>query len=443
MNSHGLAISWEIPISDPSKTLFKSQIICYLKNNYQIDIIYCQIAPRNILVQVSSVSEMIHSCDILMVLIFHHPDGPFLDFPLYLHGTFGNTRKSVKKEFNVTHNELKGKGYIVNDKLILSIRIMNLIDIKQPIPFLDQIPNPHTIYMNILKRHSYLFECTLTPIEIGWLTTAAGIIFLKQSPIIKLSTPIIIVGDLHGNIFDLIRIFRKFGYPRTTNYLFLGDYVDRGEDQVDTMCLLLLAKVLYPENVFLLRGNHETDDYNSKLSFYDECKKKNIPFEPFAKLFETLPFCAIVGQKIFCVHGGISPKLLDLEMIRTIQMPTKLPTFGVVTDMLWSDPDASIEYYGSSKRNAGFTYGSKAVNEFLERFGFELIVRSHETVPNGYEFPFPDQQTVVTVFSSSNAKDNNKAAVMVVDNELRYSFQIFEPLTEEEHKNFMENDLLP
>jgi len=118
-------------------------------------------------------------------------------------------------------------------------------------------------------------------------------------------------GDIHGQYYDLLELFQIGGFPPDSNYLFLGDYVDRGKYSIETICLLLAYKIKYPENFFLLRGNHECSTINKLYGFYDECKRRYSVklWKLFGDVFNTLPVIAIIDDKIICMHGGLSPDL--------------------------------------------------------------------------------------------------------------------------------------
>lgn len=138
------------------------------------------------------------------------------------------------------------------------------------------------------------------------------------------------LGDIHGQYYDLLRLFEYGGYPPESNYLFLGDYVDRGKQSLETICLLLAYKIKYPENFFLLRGNHECASINRIYGFYDECKRRyNIKlWKVFTDCFNCLPVAALIDEKILCMHGGLSPDLNSLDQIRKIVRPTDVPEQG-------------------------------------------------------------------------------------------------------------------
>ncbi|CAI5755854.1 unnamed protein product [Candida verbasci] len=266
--------------------------------------------------------------------------------------------------------------------------------------------------------------------EIQLICSTAREIFLSQPSLLELSPPVKVVGDVHGQYGDLIRIFTKCGFPPSTNYLFLGDYVDRGKQSLETILLLLCYKIKYPENFFLLRGNHECANVTRVYGFYDECKRRcNIKtWKLFIDTFNTLPISAIVAGKIFCVHGGLSPVLNSMDEIRNIARPTDVPDFGLLNDLLWSDPADTINEWEDNERGVSYVFSKIAINKFLSKFGFDLVCRAHMVVEDGYEF-FNDR-TLVTVFSAPNycGEFDNWGAVMSVSEELLCSFELLDPL---------------
>ncbi|KAL9679719.1 hypothetical protein QQ045_017585 [Rhodiola kirilowii] len=269
----------------------------------------------------------------------------------------------------------------------------------------------------------------LTEPEIRHLCLAAKQVFLSQPVLLQLEAPINICGDIHGQYTDLLRLFEYGGLPPASNYLFLGDYVDRGKQSIETIALLLCYKIKYPENVFLLRGNHECASINRIYGFYDECKRRFSVrlWKTFTDCFNCLPVAAVIDEKIMCMHGGLSPGMESLDQIREIERPADVPDQGLLCDLLWADPDKEVKGWGENDRGVSFTFGADKVSEFLKKFDLDLICRAHQVVEDGYEF-FADRQ-LVTIFSAPNycGEFNNAGALMSVDESLLCSFQILKP----------------
>lgn len=272
-------------------------------------------------------------------------------------------------------------------------------------------------------------QVNLSEAEIRGLCTNAREIFMQQPVLLELEAPIKICGDLHGQYFDLLRLFEYGGFPPDSNYLFLGDYVDRGKQSLETICLLLAYKIKYPENFFLLRGNHECASINRIYGFYDECKRRySIKlWKTFTDCFNCLPVSAVVDEKILCMHGGLSPDLHQLSQISRIIRPTDVPDEGLLCDLLWSDPDKDVDGWGENDRGVSHTFGSDVVSKFLDEHDLDLVCRAHQVVEDGYEF-FAKRQ-LVTVFSAPNycGEFDNAGAMMSVDDTLMCSFQILKP----------------
>ena len=187
-------------------------------------------------------------------------------------------------------------------------------------------------------------------------------------------------GDIHGQYSDLLRLFEYGGSPPESNYLFLGDYVDRGKQSLETICLMFAYKIKYPENFFLLRGNHECASVNRIYGFYDECKRRfNVKlWKVFTDCFNCLPVAALIDGKILCMHGGLSPDLNTLDQIRNLQRPADVPETGLLCDLLWSDPSRDIRGWGINDRGVSYTFGHETVKEFLEKHDLDLICRAHQ-----------------------------------------------------------------
>ena len=266
----------------------------------------------------------------------------------------------------------------------------------------------------------------LTEIELKYLINTSKKILIEQPTFLELETPITVCGDTHGQYPDLLRLFDLGGYPPGTNYLFLGYYVDRGEQSIETICLLLAYKIKYEENFFILRGNHECGSINRIYGFYDECKRRySIKiWKNFVDLFNCLPIAACIDDKIFLVHGGLSPELKNIDDIKKIMRPTDVAEEGLLCDLLWSDPENSNKDWGVNDRGVSVTFNVRVLEKFLENNDLDLLCRAHQVVEEGYEF-FGDKK-LVTVFSAPNycGEFDNNGGIMLVDENLRCSFKI-------------------
>lgn len=281
----------------------------------------------------------------------------------------------------------------------------------------------------------------LTESEIKQLCVASRQIFLQQPNLLELHAPIKICGDIHGQYSDLLRLFEQDGLPPEADYLFLGDYVDRGKQSLETICLLLAYKIRYPNNIFLLRGNHECASINRVYGFYDECKRRfNVKlWKIFSDCFNCLPVAALISEKILCMHGGLSPDLNHLDQIRDLSRPADVPDGGLLCDLLWSDPHKDVKGWAMNDRGVSYTFGADVVTEFLLKHDLDLVCRAHQVVEDGYEF-FAYRQ-LVTVFSAPNycGEFDNAGAFISVDDSLVCSFRILKPIVKKSRSKSMIN----
>jgi len=266
----------------------------------------------------------------------------------------------------------------------------------------------------------------MTETELRELCLISSNLFMSQPSVLQLYPPLRVVGDIHGQFSDLIRIFDQVGWPPAQAFLFLGDYVDRGKQSIETIALLLAFKLKYPDSFFLLRGNHECSSISRVYGFFDECKRKfnTKLWKTFIDCFNCLPFVALIGDKIFCCHGGLSPDLHSIDQVRKITRPTDIPDQGLLCDLVWSDPDEGIVGWGESERGVSYTFGPEVVTRFVQRHGFEFVCRAHQVVENGYEF-FAKRH-LVTLFSAPNycGEFDNDGAVMTVDLNFTCAFRV-------------------
>ncbi|RLO01743.1 hypothetical protein DYB28_015224, partial [Aphanomyces astaci] len=225
---------------------------------------------------------------------------------------------------------------------------------------------------------------------------------------------------------DLMELFRIGGHAPDTNYLFMGDYVDRGYYSVETVTLLVALKVRYKDRVFILRGNHESRQITQVYGFYDECLRKygtpNV-WRQFTEVFDYLPLTAVVENQIFCLHGGLSPSIDTLDHIRALDRVQEVPHEGPMCDLLWSDPD-DRSGWGISPRGAGYTFGQDISDQFNHANGLTLVSRAHQLVMEGYNWSH--KMNVVTIFSAPNYcyRCGNEAAIMEIDEQMKYTLYV-------------------
>ncbi|OHS93968.1 Serine/threonine-protein phosphatase PP1 [Tritrichomonas foetus] len=309
---------------------------------------------------------------------------------------------------------------------------------------------------------------------------------LDEKNVLRINGPCYIIGDIHGQYQDLLMLFDQVGFfkdnkaqdsvdqiiieksndmiiqkvgfetqddhqlsdqidlsddPNKTcseniseneqqtdvKMLFLGDYVDRGENSIEVITFLFVMKILFPDRIYLLRGNHETSDMNLENGLYDEImdvfEDKGV-WRSLNDVFNCLPFAAILNDKIFCVHGGISPKIKKISEIENLERPLIHVDESGICDLLWSDPRRDVKKFKKSERGLGFYFGKKPLKRFLKKNKLEMMIRGHEAVDDGFELPFGNHIKIVTVHSSTRIEEDGeetKAAFLKIDNKLDYT----------------------
>jgi len=284
--------------------------------------------------------------------------------------------------------------------------------------------------LDVDRQIENLLQCKLlAENEVLALCEKAREILIEESNVQPVRAPVTICGDIHGQFHDLMELFKIAGKPPDVNYLFLGDYVDRGYFSVETVTLLIAMKVKYTDRMTILRGNHESRSLTQVYGFYDECSRKygtpNV-WKTLTDLFDFLPLTALVENQIFCMHGGLSPNLLTLDAVRTINRRQDVPQEGEMCDLLWSDPDEDVVGWGRSPRGAGYTFGKDISMEFNRTNGLKLVARAHQMVEEGFK-PGHDSN-IVTVFSAPNYcyRCGNLAGLLELDEHMNHCYLQFE-----------------
>lgn len=258
---------------------------------------------------------------------------------------------------------------------------------------------------------------------------------MEESNIQQLFPPVTICGDIHGQLHDLITLFDTGGKCPGTQYLFLGDFVDRGFYSVESLLLLLSLKIRYPDRITLIRGNHESRQITTVYGFYDECLRKygnaNV-WRYCCEVFDYVSLGALVGGKggVFCVHGGLSPDIDTIDEIRTLDRKQEVPHEGAMCDLLWSDPD-EFSSWGVSPRGAGYLFGENETRKFCCKNDVSLIARAHQLVMEGYREMF--NGSLVTVWSAPNYcyRCGNVASILSIDDDLGRNYKVFEAVNQE------------
>eukprot|EP00013_Stygamoeba_regulata_P011637 CAMPEP_0177681488 /NCGR_PEP_ID=MMETSP0447-20121125/30748_1 /TAXON_ID=0 /ORGANISM="Stygamoeba regulata, Strain BSH-02190019" /LENGTH=335 /DNA_ID=CAMNT_0019190919 /DNA_START=160 /DNA_END=1167 /DNA_ORIENTATION=+ len=279
-------------------------------------------------------------------------------------------------------------------------------------------------WVETVKKCKYLPEK-----ELRKLCDLVKELLLEESTVQPVSSPVTICGDIHGQFYDLIKLFQIGGELPSTNYVFMGDYVDRGYYSLETFTLLLTLKARYPDKITLLRGNHESREITQVYGFYDECQQKYgnaNAWKYCTQVFDYLTLAAIVDGRIFCVHGGLTAECTTLDQIRTIPRNQEIPHEGAFCELMWSDPE-DIETWQVSPRGAGLLFGCRVTADFCRINNLDLICRSHQLVQEGYKYFFP-QKDLVTVWSAPNYcyRCGNVAAILSLDESLNRDFRIFD-----------------
>ncbi|KAL8244066.1 hypothetical protein R6Q59_010324 [Mikania micrantha] len=308
------------------------------------------------------------------------------------------------------------------------------------------------------RQIEHLMDCKPLPeAEVRALCDQAKAILMEEWNVQPVKCPVTVCGDIHGQFHDLLELFRIGGSAPDTNYLFMGDYVDRGYYSVEAVTLLVALKVRYRDRITILRGNHESRQITQVYGFYDECLRKygnaNV-WKHFTDLFDYLPLTALIESQvvistllcifslvspcnnvvfdnvlllqIFCLHGGLSPSLDTLDNIRALDRIQEVPHEGPMCDLLWSDPDDRCGW-GISPRGAGYTFGQDIAAQFNHTNGLSLISRAHQLVMEGYNWS--QENNVVTVFSAPNYcyRCGNMAAILEVGENMDHNFLQFDP----------------
>ncbi|KAN0125341.1 Metallo-dependent phosphatase [Lactarius tabidus] len=287
-------------------------------------------------------------------------------------------------------------------------------------------------------RDHFLHEGRLTEVQALTILRQSTDVLTAEPNVLKVKSPVTIVGDIHGQYYDLMKIFEVGGNLKDTKYLFLGNYVDRGYFGIECLLYLYTLKLWHPDRIFLIRGHHECRHLTTEyFIFKREClhKYSEKVYDACIESFFALPLSGLLDGKFFCVHGGISPELntvSDIDRIMRFQEPG---SSGLLCDLLWADPVPNFgheaepsqhpspvppgQMWGhNTKRGGSYYFTYEAVIKFLERNELLGVIRGHEVQDAGYvmfrKTPIKKFPSVITVFSAPNLLDkyHNRGAVL-------------------------------
>uniref|UniRef100_A0A915IAQ1 Serine/threonine-protein phosphatase n=1 Tax=Romanomermis culicivorax TaxID=13658 RepID=A0A915IAQ1_ROMCU len=304
---------------------------------------------------------------------------------------------------------------------------MELRSPKPPVDGLD-LPTLNSILDRLLRFRGG--QPVLTPEDIRYILQGIRYYFQNKPALLEIQPPVVLCGDTHAHnilICHVSRILKTCSYPPSSRYLFLGDfiefeyffrapfsntsisgdYVDRGPYSIETVCMMMAYKLRFPEDFHILRGNHETKTINEAYGFYAEVMQRygdKLLWLDFQPAFDSLPVAGLIANKIFCMHGGLSPDLNSFDDIRQKKLPFEIPAGrSIWIDLLWADPaDADTNQTGfiPNIRGVSFKFGEDVVYKFCEKMRIDMVVRAHQVVQKGYEFYA--NKKLVTLFSAPN-----------------------------------------
>lgn len=289
--------------------------------------------------------------------------------------------------------------------------------------------NKKLLDLNVVRQH-FVHEGRLTTAQIIKILNDSDRILKAESNLVEINKMAYVFGDFHGQFYDLVAVLDTFDLSKDT-LVFLGDYVDRGSFGCETYLYLMLLKTHYPNNIYLLRGNHESRKMTSYFTFKSEClyKYSEEVYERFVKSFDVLPYAALIQSKAFCCHGGLSPHLKYVRDLNKFNRFGETESEGVLCDLLWSDPHPyrynsnADEWNFNYNRNCSYFYSYKNVTKFLKENSLSVIIRGHEVQKEGYMLydDYDGHPSVITVFSAPNYCDTyiNKGAYVEFDGEAK------------------------
>ncbi len=249
------------------------------------------------------------------------------------------------------------------------------------------------------------------------ILNAARDLFSQEKQVVEIQDKgVLIVGDIHGDLYAAVNAVRKAKELNVSTTLFLGDYVDRGPKQIEALSFLLCWKLLEPDRFILLRGNHESPLTNIYYGFYEEIRRFYglDLYNPAAETFSFMPYAALIEENKIALHGGLAKGLSKIEQIGEIPKGDTEPKHSIAFQILWNDPDESIEWFDQNIRGPGiYRFGKRALVDFFSKNGLEMLFRAHQFFPEGVKTMF--NGLLVSIFSCSYYGGSSVAILLKED----------------------------
>lgn len=279
--------------------------------------------------------------------------------------------------------------------------------------------------------------------HIEQLTSRLRSILLEEQTVVKIKGNVVVFGDIHGNFDFLVTVMNAIHFTNDTKFLFLGNYVDKGNSSIETMLYLTLLKLQCPERVILLRGNHENSRISYAYGFYEQSIKKfgtdNV-WRYFTDVFDYFPIAATVNETMFCVHSGLSKKMSTINQLRMIDRVEETLSEGIICDLLWSDPSEKSGW-SANERGYGCSYGRDVFEEFMARNSFKTMIKGNEFAQSGVIKRWDNKLISVWSAPVSDGQTTSKGAILTIDCSSNVSVQSF-PYSTAKHNRSKEQPIL-
>ncbi|CAI5448329.1 unnamed protein product [Caenorhabditis angaria] len=297
----------------------------------------------------------------------------------------------------------------------------------------EQQSETHELAKQMITRIQLFGSCEgFSDEDLEDILNKVKLIFEPLPAMIEICSPVIVFGDVHGQLSDMLSFIDKIGRPPSYQYLFLGDIVDRGTRSLETIFWIFCMKILYPDKIHVIRGNHEVRRVNALYGFREEMSRKRSVsmWKIVNDVFSEMPICANINRKILCMHGGVNSKIENWASLENLKKPRKFSECedGLTVDLLWADPNRkSDECKFNTKRGISTYFSKSAVHDICSALSIDLIIRAHEMKIAGHEFQFDNQ--LLTIFSAPHYSGNNdnSASIAKISRSLKLQIMTLKP----------------